>query len=107
MRYSIWDVETTNRLGRFESEEEALAFVRTMLATYPREKLLDLSLSWRDENDEVVEPVTGEALLDRAEKAVKQQPVTAGSRSYSGSSLSSGAEHSVLPMAASSKRAGK
>lgn len=49
MIFSLWDTEIGSRLGQFATEEEALTFVRTMIATYPRETLRDLSLSWQDD----------------------------------------------------------
>jgi hypothetical protein len=109
MKFSLWDTEIGNRLGRFDTQEEALAFVRTMLATYPREKLRDLSLGWRDEED-CGHEIAGDALLALAERDKKgQEPLKAGGGSYDntyGHSRSSGDAVGTAPMAAS-KRGGK
>lgn len=104
MRYSLWDTEIGSRLGRFPSEAEALAFVRTLLATYPRQKLRNLSLNWRDEQGNVGGARTGDDLLDRAEEAAKQrEPVKTGGGSHhaTGTSGSSGTGSGNVPMAAS------
>jgi hypothetical protein len=108
MKVSLWDTEIGNRLGRFATEEEALGFVRTMLATYPREKLGDLSLSWRDDEDRGHE-VAGADLLDRAERAAKtREPVKAGGGSSSDdpSPHASGHATRTTPIAASPRRGG-
>jgi hypothetical protein len=79
MQYSLWDTEIGSRLGRFRTKEDALAFVGTMLATYPRAKLRETSLNWRDEHGNCGEAITGEVLLARAERAAaKGEPITAG-----------------------------
>lgn len=81
MKYSVWDTEIGNRLGRFDTEGDALAFIRTMIAAYGREKLGDLSLDRLDEHG-VSEELVGDALLDRAEDAVaKPEPAQVGGRS--------------------------
>lgn len=100
MKYSVWDTEIGNRLGRFDTEGDALGFVRTMIATYGREKLGDLSLDWRNEHG-VCEEVVGDALLDRAEDAVaKPEPATVGD--WSGD-----AGQPITAMAAKGHRGGR
>ena len=109
MKYSLWDTEIGSRLGRFDSEDEALAFVRMLMATYDRAKLGDLSLNWHDEHGNIGDEVTGDDLLRRAEEgARKQEPVKAGGGSYdaAGTSTSSGGGVGNLPMAASSRKRG-
>ena len=64
--YSVWDVEIGSRLGTFASQEEALIFIRTMAATYPREKLHGLSFNWEDAEGRFGKEVVGNDLLDFA-----------------------------------------
>ena len=107
MRYSLWDTSIGSRLGRYSSEEDALAFIRTMLATYPREKLRMLSLNWRDEHGTVGEARTGDDLLDRAEEgATKPASLMAGSSSSSTATSTSEAGTRNSAMAASSAKRG-
>jgi hypothetical protein len=103
MKYSLWDTEIGSRLGRFDSADEALAFVRTLMATYDRAKLRDLSLNWRDEHGNIGEEVTGEDLLCRAEEGARErEPVKAGgSYDAAGTNASSRGGASNRPMAAS------
>ncbi len=110
MIYSLWNTKIGHRHGRFETEEEALAYVRTLLSGYDRAKLADLSLNWRDEDGNVGEEITGEDLLRRAEEAAKKrEPVKAGGDPYPRSSTNSstGGGYNAWPIAASSKPGGK
>jgi len=92
-KYSLWDTKIGSRIDRFASEHEALAFVRTMIATYPREKLIDLSLNWRDDLDNVGQERTGEDLLSYAEGvSERRNPVGAGNSSY-GAGTSGTSDH--------------
>lgn len=99
MRYSLWDTRIGSQLGRFDSEEDALAFVRTLIATQPREQLSSLSLNWRDADGNVGEARTGEDVLARAEEvaadreradAPRGHVVATRPRSRGGSRLGSG-----------------
>ena len=104
--YSLWDTKIGSRIDRFASEQEALLFVRTMIATYPREKLTDLSLTWRDDVGNVGEERAGTDLLADAEGvATHRVPVGIGDsapESASGSSSSSDFGPGRWPMGASS-----
>ena len=67
MHYDLWDVETGNYLGRYGSEEEALAVVRALVAHYGAAYADDLNLGAEDDAGNYGEPLSGAALLDRLE----------------------------------------
>lgn len=65
MWYELWDSETGNRVGRYPSEQAALAAVVEDIGRYGRdsEAVLTLGLLRRDPDDLIAE---GHALVDRA-----------------------------------------
>jgi hypothetical protein len=66
MHYDLWDVETGNYLGRYATEEEALAVVRALVEQYGDHYADDLNLGMEDDAGNVGEPLSGPALLARA-----------------------------------------
>lgn len=100
-RYSLWDTRIGSQLGRFDSEEDVLTFVRTLLATRPRESLNNLSSNWRDADGNVGEAITGEGLLDLAERgAERREPVSARPGEFVPSQGNTGHSGTGMPMAA-------
>ena len=69
MVYAIWDTETGNREGWYQSEDEALEDVRDAVVRFGR----DYARSWAialHEGDDVTPIAEGEALIKRAFGAV-------------------------------------
>ncbi len=77
--YDLWDVDTGNSLGTYETEAEALAVVRVLVDAYGLDYANDLDLGYSDEHGEVRSLATGSALLDRV-RATAAEPLatTAG-----------------------------
>ena len=78
--YELWDAETGNRVGRFPTEQAALAAVREDVARYGRDSdaVLTLGLLLHDPDHEGGGLVAeGAALIDRALGAARQQPLSA------------------------------
>lgn len=67
MIYDLWDVEVNRYLGRFEDESEALVLVRTLVNHYGAAYADDLELGGISVEGEVLEPLSGPALIARAD----------------------------------------
>ena len=65
-RYHLWDVETNNLLGDYETEEEALRSVKELLDIFGVDYAKEIVLGGRDENDTVLPPLAGMDLMNRA-----------------------------------------
>ena len=65
-RYELWDVEGGNRLGVWDSEADALAFVRELLEENGLALAEDLALGQIDDQDQSHRLIEGVALADRA-----------------------------------------
>ena len=65
-QYHLWDMETNNLLGHYETEEEALRSVKELLDTFGVAYAKKLVLGGRDENDDVLPPLAGTDLAGRA-----------------------------------------
>jgi hypothetical protein len=65
MHYDLWDVETGNYLGRYATEEEALAVVRALIEQYGDGYADDLNLGAEDDAGSFSGPLSGSALLAR------------------------------------------
>jgi hypothetical protein len=64
--YELWDLETRNLVGNFDTQEEALLFVREVLDTYGLEAAKTFALGTEDENGETTAIAQGPALVDLA-----------------------------------------
>ncbi len=69
MIYAIWNTETGNREGWYQSEAEALADVRDAVARFGREFVHSWALAQHD-GDDLTRIAEGEALIDRALRTV-------------------------------------
>ena len=74
MHYELWDVAAGRGIARYRSEDEALALVRTLLKRYGVTYANDLDLGVEDEEGNLVETITGAALVARAEAAFQTAP---------------------------------
>jgi hypothetical protein len=70
MYYELWDVATGNCIGRYGSEVEALARVRSLLAHYGSDYARDLELTEEDELGNFHGTITGVDLSARASATV-------------------------------------
>jgi hypothetical protein len=67
VRYDLWDVGNGGYLGRYGTEEEALAGVRVLVREYGPPYADDLNSDAEDDAGRFVEPLSGAALLSRIE----------------------------------------
>lgn len=72
MAYELWDRESANIVGEFDTENDALEFVRRMVKTHGPGVVLPWALAFEDDADETHSIAVGEELLSRA-----QEPATA------------------------------
>ncbi|MGD9893430.1 MAG: YegP family protein [Dehalococcoidia bacterium] len=71
MAYEIWDLQTGNAVGDFDSEESALAEVRAMMQQYGAKPLMPWALE-RHDGDTIVPVAEGERLMMLALAVVEQ-----------------------------------
>ena len=64
--FDLWDIESGNMIGTFESESEALAIVRDLVAANGTGYAEALDLGWIDSSGHSRSIATGSALLARA-----------------------------------------
>ena len=69
MFYELWDVESGNIINTYESEAQALAVVRGLLALNGPEYADALSLSFEDDDEESTLVAEGSELAQRAASA--------------------------------------
>ncbi len=70
MKYTLWDIETSNQFGQFEVETEVLTLVRTLVNHYGARYAEDLGLGRVSEDGVILEPLSGAALIARAEEVL-------------------------------------
>jgi len=68
MTHSVWDTDLGKLLGAFDTEEEALAVVRTLVETYGPGEADDLTVSSEYPDGSLGESLFGAALLARLER---------------------------------------
>ena len=68
-RYELWDLDTGNCVGMYDTEPEALADVRDTVQRYGREAAVTLGLGRRESETEFAAVAEGAELLARAEAA--------------------------------------
>lgn len=93
MHYRVWDTDINHLFGTYDSEEDALALVRTLVSQYGKEYAADLAVGGESETGAFTQPLTGAALLSRAEdvavereRAENRPGRVIGSRAGSGGS---------------------
>jgi hypothetical protein len=69
MKYRLWDTDINRLFGTFETEGEALAFVRILIHDYGKAYADDLALGCERGDGSFTEPLVGAALLARAAPA--------------------------------------
>jgi len=74
MFYDVWDVETNNAVGRFETEAAALETVRILLDAYGDAYADELQFGGEDDLGRAVPAVGGEDLVALARRRDMKQP---------------------------------
>lgn len=70
MKYTLWDIETSNHFGQFEDEKEVLSMVRTLVNHYGARYAEDLGLGRVSEDGVILAPLSGAALIARVEEVL-------------------------------------
>jgi hypothetical protein len=70
MKYTLWDIETSNQFGQFEDEAEVLSLVRTLVNHYGPRYAEDLGLGRVSEDGVIFEPLSGAALIARVDEVL-------------------------------------
>jgi hypothetical protein len=68
--YELWDEASSNQLGAYRTEAEALALIRALADANPGENGASLALLREDSRGRVTTIACGTALVDRARGAV-------------------------------------
>ncbi len=66
MAFELWDAETANLLGSYLTEGEALAVVRSVIASHGPDTVRTWELAREDAEADTVTLLDGEALIARA-----------------------------------------
>lgn len=75
MIYELWDIESGNLVGAFETEVEALAMVREVIDLHELSYADALALVRDDDRADVETLAVGAALVARAKATHAEQPV--------------------------------
>jgi hypothetical protein len=70
MAYELWNRESANIVGEFDTEGEALAFVRDMVDMHGVDVVVPWALAYEDAEEETHSIAIGVDLLSRAQEAV-------------------------------------
>jgi hypothetical protein len=71
MAYELWDRESANVVGEYDTEDEALAFIHRMVQAHGPDVVLPWALVYEDEAEETHSIANGPDLLHRAHEAVQ------------------------------------
>jgi hypothetical protein len=66
MIYELWDIETNNLVGDYESQDAALHVIRNAIATHGRDAVRRLALTTEDDLGETLPVAHGESLIQLA-----------------------------------------
>ncbi len=101
MKYRVWDTDINRLFGTFETEAEAMTFVRTLVGRYGAAYADDLAVGGERADGTYTAPLTGSALLARAEEvAAEQEPAESRRGEVIGSRRPKGGVGGGLPMTA-------
>ena len=76
MKYTLWDIETSNQFGQFEDEVEVLTLIRTLVDHYGARYAEDLGLGRVSDEGVILEPLSGAALIARVDQVLADRPPT-------------------------------
>lgn len=71
MRFDLWDTETSSYYGRYEDERQALIHVTRLVTRYGEGYAQDLGLGRVDDAGNILEPLSGDALIARAKEVLE------------------------------------
>jgi hypothetical protein len=74
MKYTLWDIETSNQFGQFEDEIEVLTLIRTLVDHYGARYAEDLGLGRVSDDGVILEPLSGAALIARVDQVLAGRP---------------------------------
>jgi len=103
MKYRVFDTSVNRLFGTFDTEAEAMTLVRTLVGSNEDDWADDLAVSCERPDGSFDEPLSGAALLARAEDVVAKRE-TVG---ISGGNNSGDVASSVQPVAAKGNRGGR
>lgn len=66
MKHRLWDTDINRLFGTFDTEDDALALVRTLVERYGDAYANDLALGCERLDGSFTAPLTGAALVERA-----------------------------------------
>lgn len=70
MTFTLWDTDIGNQFGQFEDERAALILVRTLVSHYGESYADDLGLGRVSDEGQVLPPLSGAALIARADEVL-------------------------------------
>ncbi len=73
MRYRVWDTDINRLFGTYDTEDEALAFVGTLVARYGAAYAEDLAMGCERDDGSFTEPLSGTALLERLDESAARR----------------------------------
>lgn len=106
MKYRVFDTSINKLFGAYDTEEEAMTLVRALVGTNDVGYAEDLAVSCEFADGHFSEPLSGAALLARAEEVAAQRELAGTPRSRvfgSRTGLSEGGESASLPIVASGR----
>ena len=80
MTFNLWDTATSNSFGQYEDEREVLELVRTLVDYYGEDYADDLGLGRVTDEGEIVEPLSGAALIARLNEVFPERQGTGDRR---------------------------
>lgn len=78
MKYRLWDTDINRLFGTFDTEDEALAFVRALLESYGNAYANDLALGCERQDGSFTPPLTGAALVEHARRTPQEHESESG-----------------------------
>ena len=66
MKHHLWDTDINRLFGTFDTEDEALAFVRALVESYGAAYADDLAIGCERPDGSFTAPLTGAVLVERA-----------------------------------------
>lgn len=111
MRYRVWDTDINRLFGTYDNEGEALSLVSTLVSRYGEGYAEDLAVGCEREDGSFTAPLSGAALLKRADdmaagrtRAEAERGDVVASRGGSGAGLSG--DGAPTPIAATARSFG-
>jgi hypothetical protein len=75
MTHHLWAIETSNQFGQLTDEVEVLALIRALVDAYGPAYADELGLGRVTDAGEILEPLTGAALIARVNDVFPERPI--------------------------------